>query len=189
MTMDLEQRVERLEKKVKFLSTQQKEILNHITELFNKLKARIDLSSSQSIQHSQVTAIEDTGKTIQHSQVTAIEVSTPMCSFETSQQNKIAASMGSFFMPVKRLTKEFGPKYCSKSCFSIHAGENDVEFDLGDGIDKFLTTSNVKPTFCAAIISTRNAPRIQLQINPVLKILEDKDVLKGEGMLQSCFLV
>ena len=39
--------------------------------MFNKLKARIDLSSSLSIQHSKVTAIEDTGKTIQHSQVTA----------------------------------------------------------------------------------------------------------------------
>ncbi|KAK4853284.1 hypothetical protein QYF36_006565 [Acer negundo] len=58
--MNLEQQVERLEKKVEFLSTQQKEIINHITELFNKLSASIDQSSSPSIQPSQVTAIEDT---------------------------------------------------------------------------------------------------------------------------------
>ena len=144
MAMNLEQRVERLEKKVEFLSTQQKEMINHITELFNKLKARIDLSSSPSIQPSQVTAIEDTGKTIQHSHVTAIEVTAKSIQLsqvtaievtaksiqlsqvdkehigaETSQQNKIAASVGSFFILVKRLTKEIGPKYCSKNCFSI----------------------------------------------------------------------
>ena len=102
-----------------------------------------------------------------------------MCSLETSQQNKIAASMGSFFMPIKRLTKEIGPKYCSKNCFSIHAGEDDAEFDLGDGTDKFFTASNVKLTSCcfpvATILFIRKASRIQLQINPILKILEDMD--------------
>ena len=71
---------------MEFLSTQQKEIINHITELFNELNARINLSSSPSIQHSQVTAIEDTGKTIQYSQVTAIEVTAK--SIQLSQVDK-----------------------------------------------------------------------------------------------------
>ena len=64
------------------------------------------------------------------------------------------------------MTKEIGPKHCSKKCFLILAGKDDLEFDLSDGTDKF---------FIAAILSTRNTPLIQLQINPILKILEDKD--------------
>ena len=50
------------EKSRVFFSTKQKEIINHITKLFNKLSVRIDKSSSQS-------TVEATAKSVQPSQV------------------------------------------------------------------------------------------------------------------------
>ena len=61
------------------------------------------------------------------------------------------ASVGSFFMPVKRMVKEIGPNHCSKNCFLIQASEDDAEFDLDDGTNEFFTISNVKLTLLVVL--------------------------------------
>ena len=199
MATGMEPRLEKIEQKLRFFMFGQQQILQKMTEFIEKVETYFHVENEVAVttkkfQHSQVTAIEITTNSIQPSQIDGEYIGV-----DISQQNKIAVVAGAGENDTELdlddcTNKSIGytPKfsYYTMVTLTVQTRRRKRSLQIKASNFKFSTSSNFKLTSCylqvAIVLSIRKAPRIQLQINPVLKILEDKDVLKGKGMLRSC---
>ena len=187
MARGLEKCLEKIDQKLCFFMFGQQQILQKMIEFIEKISVQDEGSKESNIPRLSIDkknyGVAATTNYIQPSNIDREHIGA-----DISQQNKIAivagASENDKELDLDDCTNKsigYTPKISYDTIVTLRVQTTRIKIGLQIKASnfKFSTASNFKLTSCcfqvAVVLSIRKSPRFQLQINPVLKFLEDKD--------------